>query len=95
MGGADTPIEGLFPEALLDAPYDGKMFDITNSEKDGSKFFGKKVFATKVVAANKDSINFGGFNPLLAAIVEVIEHHKAKMALPLGAAVAPLAAAAP
>ncbi|WP_192357301.1 retron Ec67 family RNA-directed DNA polymerase/endonuclease [Mesorhizobium mediterraneum] len=95
VGGADTPIERLFPQALLEATYDGKTFDLTNSEKDGSKFFGKKVFATKVVAADKGAINFGGFAPLLAAIVEVIEHHKTKMSLPLAAAAAPVAAAAP
>ncbi|MEI9411679.1 retron Ec67 family RNA-directed DNA polymerase/endonuclease [Mesorhizobium salmacidum] len=95
VGGVDTPIERLFPQALLDAPFDGKAFDITNSEKDGSKFFGKKVFATKVVAANKGTINFSGFDPLLATVVEVIEHHKTKTALPFAAAVAPVAAKAP
>jgi len=95
VGGADTPIERLFPQTLLDAPYDGKSFDITNSEKDGSKFFGKKVFATKVVAAGKGKIDFSGFAPLLTALVEVIEHHKLKMATPLAATAASVIAAAP
>lgn len=80
VGAADTPIEGLFEQILLDTTYEGKKFDRTNSEKDGTKFYGKKTFATKVVAANKGSINFGRFEPLLTAITEVIEDYKPKIA---------------
>ena len=29
-----------------------------NTETDGNKFYGKKVFATKVIAANKATVNF-------------------------------------
>ncbi|MER8911397.1 retron Ec67 family RNA-directed DNA polymerase/endonuclease [Mesorhizobium sp. M0854] len=95
VGNKDTPIEQLFDQALLDTPYDGKKFDKTNAEKDGSKFYGKKVFATKVVAANKGTVNFGGFEPLLTAIAEVIEFHKTKVAPPASSvsAIASVAAA--
>ncbi len=82
IGSVDTPIERLFSREILDAPFDGRTFDVTNSEKDGSLFFGKKEFATKVVASNKKSIDFGGFKPLLGAVVSVIEHHKALVAVP-------------
>ncbi len=85
----ETPIERLFDEALLKTIYDGKQFNDTNADKDGSKFYGKKVFATKVVAANKATVNFGGFEPLLDAIAEVIEHHNAKVhSVPVPAPVA-------
>jgi RNA-directed DNA polymerase len=97
LGATDTPIEHLFEQSLLDTDYDGKKFDKTNKETDGSRFYGKKVFATKVVAANKHTINFNGFVPLLEAIVGVIDDYKAKTAPPpiLGVAGLPLVAAGP
>ncbi|WP_374834451.1 retron Ec67 family RNA-directed DNA polymerase/endonuclease [Paenochrobactrum pullorum] len=79
IGTEETPIEKLFDETLLKTIYDGKQFNDTNSKKDGSKFYDKKVFATKVVAANKTTVNFNGFEPLLTAIVEVIAHHSTKV----------------
>jgi RNA-directed DNA polymerase len=75
----ETPIEKLFDEQILKKTYQGKLFDITNSEPDGTKFYGKKVFATKVVAAGKSTINFDGFNLLLQAISDVIDEHKNKV----------------
>lgn len=79
VGAADTPIERLFEQVVLNTIYDGKKFDMTNSETDGSKFYGKKAFATKVIAANKGTIRFDGFEPLLTAISEVIEDYKSKV----------------
>jgi len=80
VGGIDTPIERLFDQALLDSPYEGKKFDMTNTETDSAKFFSKKTFATKVIAANKNSINFARFEPLLDAIVAVEKDYAAKLA---------------
>lgn len=80
IGAEETPIERLFDDALLKTIYDGKQFNDTNADKDSSKFYDKKVFATKIVAANKATINFGGFEPLLDTIGEVIKHHSAKVA---------------
>jgi hypothetical protein len=94
VGGNDTPIEGLFEKSLLERRFEGKKFDRTNAEKDGSKFYGKKVFATKIVAANKATINFGGFEPLLTAIVGAIDDYEAKIAPSLLPASMPIAAEA-
>lgn len=95
VGGVDTPIERLFEQTLLDTPFEGKKFDKTNAEKDGSKFYGKKVFATKVVATHKGTVNFAGFEPLLAAVAEVIEDYKTKTIPSPASASLPAAAAAP
>ncbi|MER9871682.1 retron Ec67 family RNA-directed DNA polymerase/endonuclease [Mesorhizobium sp. M0195] len=94
IGNKDTDIERLFDVALLKTIYDGKTFDKTNAEKDGTKFYGKKVFATKVVAANKATVDFDGFKPLLATIAEVIDHHKTTVVSPTVAAVSTPAVAA-
>jgi RNA-directed DNA polymerase len=80
IGGVDTPIERLFDQELLDSLYDGKKFDMTNSETDGGKFFSKKTFATKVVAANKSSINFARFEPLLDAIEAIKRDYTSRIA---------------
>ncbi|MER9713261.1 retron Ec67 family RNA-directed DNA polymerase/endonuclease [Mesorhizobium sp. M0174] len=79
IGGADTPIEKLFEQALLDKPYEGKKFDIKLKETDGATHISKKTFASKVVAVNKATINFGGFEPVLNAVVEVIEDYKKRV----------------
>ena len=52
-----------------------------NAETDGTKFYGKKVFATKVIAANKATVNFVGFVPLLNAISAAISDYNSKTAL--------------
>lgn len=80
VGGVDTAIENLFDQALLDKKLDGKTFDMKNHEKDGTKFYSKATFATKVVAADKANINFSRFEPLLDAIVAVEKDYSAKQA---------------
>jgi len=96
VGGIDTPIERLFEPSLLAAQYEGKAFNKTNASKDPAKYYDKKVFATQVVAKNKANVNFDGFEPLLDAIVSVIDHHKATVApIPAPAPVVTIAAAAP
>ena len=52
-----------------------------NAETDGTKFYGKKVFATKVIAANKATVNFVGLVPLLNAISAAISDYKSKAAV--------------
>ena len=53
FGAEETPIERVFDDAYLKTIYKGKQFNDTNADKDSSKFYDKKVFATKIVAANK------------------------------------------
>ena len=91
VGGRHTPIERLFEQKLLDRPYQGKTLDLKNTETDGAKFFSKKTFATKVVAADKATIKFDGFEPLLTAIAEVIEDYKTKVAAPVVPSPVPVA----
>jgi hypothetical protein len=81
VGGIDTPIEGLFDQTLLETIFEGKKFDMKNSEKDGTKFYGKKVFASKVIAGKKATVNFAGFVPLLNAISAAINDYKSKTAV--------------
>lgn len=96
VGGIDTPIERLFEQELLDAPYEGKTFNRTNASKDPTKYFDKKVFATQVVAKKKAIVKFDGFEPLLNAIVSVIDDYKANVApTPVAPPAVTLAAAVP
>lgn len=96
VGGIDTPIERLFEPSLLGTQYEGKTFNKTNASKDPAKYYDKKVFATQVVAKNKANVNFDGFEPLLDAIVSVINRHKAAVApIPALAPAVAIAAAAP
>jgi hypothetical protein len=88
VGGIDTPIERLFDQTLLEAIFEGKKFDLKNAETDGTKFYGKKVFATKVIAPNKATVNFAGFVPLLNAISAAINDYKSKTAVASGVALA-------
>jgi len=96
VGGIDTPIERLFEPSLLATKYEGKTFNKTNASKDPAKYYDKKVFATQVVAKDKANVNFDGFEPLLDAIVSVINHHKAKGApIPVPAPAVTIAAGTP
>jgi RNA-directed DNA polymerase len=94
VGGIDTPIERLFDQTLLEAIFEGKKFDTKNAETDGTKFYGKKVFATKVIAPNKATVNFAGFVPLLNAISAAIADYKSKTASVVALAAASADAAA-
>ena len=57
---------------------DGKTFSGQN-DFDTDKYYGKIVFAHKVIKPNAVTIDFTGFRPLLANIVAVITHHKHRM----------------
>lgn len=73
--GASAQIEDLFDPSVLSLKIDGRRFDLTNKEKDGSKWFGKFEFATKIVSAQRSQISFDGFEPLLKAFEEVLAHN--------------------
>ncbi|RWO94618.1 MAG: RNA-directed DNA polymerase [Mesorhizobium sp.] len=73
---APVAIEDLFDPALLSRQIDGKDFDRTGKEKDGSKWYGKNEFATKIVAPERGTIKFDGFEPLLNAVVDAIQHYE-------------------
>lgn len=75
----ETSIEDLFETSLLETKIDGKTFDRTNHEKDGSKFYSKFTFATKIVAPGIIPINYVGFEPLLKAIQDVQADYASKI----------------
>jgi len=69
-GKATAAIEDLFEVAVLNEKIDGRSFDRTAKEKDGTKWYGKYELATKVVRPKSGSIKFDDFEPLLNAIVD-------------------------
>ena len=74
-GKSSAAIESSFDAATLAMKVDGKMF---SAEKtfDEKLYFGKMVFAHKVVTPNADTINFQGFTRLLANVSKAIADHK-------------------
>ena len=71
LAGASTAIEDLFEKKVLDVKIDGRSFDRSDKLKDKSKWYGKMEFATKVVRAQRSTIDFQRFEPLLRTIVDV------------------------
>lgn len=85
VGGAPTAIEQLFDPALLKTKLKGKTLDLTNNQKDGTKFYSKHEFSISVIQKNQASINFDGFKPLLNAIAAVQTDYAIKVAAAAGA----------
>lgn len=73
---ATSAIEDLFPAAVLATKLGTKTFN-RSADQDSSTEYGKRLFADAVVAPNADTIDFSGFDPLLARIAAVIAHHEA------------------
>lgn len=71
----ESKIEDFFDDQALASKLGDKTFDL-NSDFDTANFYGKNAFAENVVNKNKDSINFVGFEPILARMVEVINYYK-------------------
>jgi len=68
-----TSIEDLFPQAVRDVRLGGKKFNKEN-DIDVATEYGKEFFASKVVVPNKNTIDFSGFNIILARVVQCMEH---------------------
>jgi hypothetical protein len=77
-------IEDLFDAAPRNTVVDGKTFD-PNKEHEAEGKYGKLIFAEKVVRPNADVIDFSGFAALLDRIVAVLDHYKARVAMPFAA----------
>lgn len=71
--GGHTSIEDLFPQAVRNTKLGGKKFNKEN-EIDVTTEYGKEFFASKVVAPNKATIDFSGFNIILTRVVQCIDH---------------------
>lgn len=72
--GKDTEVEDLFDSAARSKVVSGKTFN-PKDDRDNDKEYGKEVFAKKVIAAQKKTINFDGLKPLLDRVVMTIEHY--------------------
>lgn len=73
-GKPETAIEDFFDAATKAQTVNGKSFNVTKGANP-ALFFGKTVFAHKVVRPNAKTIDFSGFEPLLATIVAIQKHY--------------------
>lgn len=93
----DKDIESLFDPALLTTVLNGKKFNPKKEHADHTEY-GKVIFAEAVVRANAGTVDFSGFEGLLARIEDVLKHYAALLAaaaVPAAAASTPVAAAGP
>lgn len=70
----ESTIEDLFDDATRNIKVSKKSFN-PNKDHDKTKEYGKVVFANKVIKAQKNTINFDGFKPLLDRMVKSIKHY--------------------
>jgi len=78
-GKKQTTIEDFFDATTLAMKFEGKSFN-TGKDFDNTLYFGKTIFAHKVIRPNADSIDFSGFEPLLKIIVDIQIHYSAVLA---------------
>ncbi|WP_305843124.1 hypothetical protein [Photobacterium leiognathi] len=71
-------IENLFPNDLWNHVIKGRTFDPTEKLKPEENYYGKNIFATEVIAPNKNNIDFDGFRPLFNRLTSAIEHYENK-----------------
>lgn len=73
-GSSSSDIELLFKDVDRLRVYKGKSFN-TASKRDNSKDLSKEAFATHIVSAQKNVIDFDGFKGLFDRVVDVINHY--------------------
>lgn len=71
-GKRECDIEDLFEQKVLETTVDGKGFK-KDGDFDISNFYGKEIFAKKVIQPNFREIDFKNFKPMLNNIVDVIQ----------------------
>jgi len=74
--GEPTCIEDFFPPLLFSEKIEGKTFNPKKKHGDNAKFYGKNIFAEKVILPKADTINFDAFKPLLTNIQLAIDTHR-------------------
>lgn len=72
--GEQTDIESLFDDATRLKQYNGKCFN-TVANRDEKTDLSKDSFANHIIKAQKSSINFDDFKPLLNRVVDAITHY--------------------
>lgn len=73
-GSLNTCIEDLFPLSVLSHTLNGKKFNPSNDINISAEY-SKEVFAKSVVRPSASSIDFSGFDSLLARISDVIQDY--------------------
>lgn len=73
-----SKIADLFDVPVRNTVVDGKTFSGQNDFAPET-YYGKIVFAHKVIKPNAATINFGGFPPLFTNIAAAIAHHRHSM----------------
>ena len=61
-------IENYFDPSVLKTEINGKTFSVDNEMKETEKYYGKNIFAEKVVKKNAENISFDKFIPLFDEI---------------------------
>lgn len=74
--GEDTMIEDLFEPDLWETTVETRKFDPTEKLLPRENYYGKNIFATKVVNPEKATINFDGFKPLFDRVTSVLDHYQ-------------------
>ena len=75
---ANTEIEDLFEDKILQIKIDGKSFN-RKKEINTHTDYGKHIFAERIIKLNQKKINFNGFRPLLDKINVIIEDYKKRI----------------
>jgi len=70
LSNSDTPIERLFEPSLLKKKIGVRELDLTG-DKSTTTHYSKSEFAVQIVKQGGANVKFDGFDPLLAALVEV------------------------
>jgi retron-type reverse transcriptase len=68
----NTVIENLFDKETLEKDINGKIFKLDKKYSDNDHYFGKQIFASKIIRPNYRSIDFTKFKPIFDSISEII-----------------------
>ena len=75
ISGKPSEMEDFFTDVDKNVVLGGKSFNYKKGA-DSSIYYGKEIFARKVVEAKKKSIDFNGFNDILSRVSSAIHHFK-------------------
>jgi retron-type reverse transcriptase len=68
----DTTIEDLFDKEIKEKDLNGKRFKPDKKYEENGHYFGKQIFAAKIIRPNYRSIDFNRFKPIFDSINEII-----------------------
>ena len=71
----ECEIEDLYDEEVLNRRLDGKKFS-RDSDYNINEYYGKEIFAKRIVAADYQNISFERFRPLLENINSIVTRHE-------------------